>query len=84
MGAVLLNGVYVGAGSVIGAGALLTEGMQVPSNSVVMGIPAKIVRQVDDELRGRIRITWQHYIEQARSHRSGERKMHRTEPPTDL
>ena len=84
MGAVLLNGVHVGAGSVIGAGALLTEGMQVPPNSVVLGIPAKIVRQVDDELRGRIRLTWQHYLEQARSHRAGEHEIHCTEPSADL
>ena len=84
MGAVLLNGVHVGTGSVVGAGALLPEGMQVPPGSVVLGIPARVVREVDDELRDRIRITWQHYIDQARSHRADHVKMHANSRPTDL
>jgi len=76
MGAVLLNGVHVGTGSVIGAGAMLPEGMEVPPGSVVLGIPARVVREVDDELRDRIRITWQHYLDQARSHQAGHVKLH--------
>jgi len=84
MGAVLLNGVHVGTGSVVGAGALLPEGMQVPPGSVVLGIPARVVREVNDELRDRIRITWQHYIDQARSHRADHVKMHANSRPTDL
>jgi carbonic anhydrase/acetyltransferase-like protein (isoleucine patch superfamily) len=84
MGAVLLNGVHVGAGSVIGAGALLPEGMKVPPGSVVLGIPARVVREVDDELRDRIRITWQHYLDQARSHQAGQVKVHVDYRPTDL
>ncbi len=71
MGSILLNGVRVGTGSVIGAGALLTEGMEVPPGSLVLGLPARVVRPVDDELRARIESTWQHYVEQAQRHRSG-------------
>jgi carbonic anhydrase/acetyltransferase-like protein (isoleucine patch superfamily) len=71
MGAILLNHVRVGCGSVIGAGALLPEGMEVPPGSVVMGIPAKVVRPVDDELRRRTRETWEHYVVRARQHRIG-------------
>jgi carbonic anhydrase/acetyltransferase-like protein (isoleucine patch superfamily) len=71
MGSILLNGVLVGRGSVVGAGALLTEGMQVPPGSVVMGVPGKVARQVDPALAERIKATWQHYVEQARRHRSG-------------
>ena len=84
MGAVLLNGVYVGTGSVIGAGALLPEGMEVPPGSVVLGIPARVVREVDDELRDRIRITWQHYLDQARSHQAGQVKVHADSWPIHL
>ena len=76
MGSILLNGVRVGTGSVVGAGALLPEGMVVPPGSVVLGVPARIVRKVDDVLRERIRITWQHYIEQARDHQVGVVRMH--------
>ena len=72
MSAVLLNGVRVGSGSVVGAGALLTENTVIPSGSLVLGVPAKVVRDVDDELRMRISETVRHYLELARLHRSGE------------
>jgi len=72
MGAVLLNNVHVGAGSVIGAGAVVTEGTRIPPGSLVLGVPAKVVRQVDDDLRGRIRLTSEHYVALARRHRAGE------------
>jgi carbonic anhydrase/acetyltransferase-like protein (isoleucine patch superfamily) len=71
MGAVLLNHVRVGRGSVIGAGALLPEGMVVPAGSLVLGLPARVVRPVDRELAARIESTWRHYVELARAHRSG-------------
>ena len=72
MGAVLLNGVKVGAGSVVGAGALLTENIEVPPGSLAFGVPAKVVRDVDDDLRVRIGETARHYLELARLHRSGQ------------
>lgn len=70
MGAILLNGVHVGSGSVIGAGAVVPEGTQVPPGSLVLGVPGKVVRPVDDALRARIAGTWRHYVEQARRHRA--------------
>jgi carbonic anhydrase/acetyltransferase-like protein (isoleucine patch superfamily) len=71
MGAILLNRVVIGRGSVVAAGALLTEGTVVPPGSLVMGMPGKVVRAVDEALTARIAHTWKHYIEQARRHRSG-------------
>ncbi len=47
MGAIVLNGAKVGAGSIIGAGAVITEGKDIPPNSVVMGVPGRIIRQTD-------------------------------------
>ena len=44
MGAILLNGVHVGAGSIVAAGTLLVEGMKVPPRSLVMGSPGKVKR----------------------------------------
>ena len=79
MGAILLNRVRVGTGSVIGAGAVLPEGMVVPPGSLVLGVPARIVRPVDDVLRDRIRVTWEHYVEQAHRHRAGAYIRHRSE-----
>ena len=71
MGAILLNNVSIGTGSVVAAGAVLPEGMQVPPRSLVMGVPARIVRPVDERLAQRIAGTWSHYVEQARAHRAG-------------
>jgi carbonic anhydrase/acetyltransferase-like protein (isoleucine patch superfamily) len=71
MGAVLLNGVRIGTGSVVAAGAVLPEGMEVPPRSLVMGVPARIVRPVDERLARRIVETWQHYVKQAQAHHAG-------------
>ena len=48
MGAILLNGVTVGSGSIVAAGTLLPEGMQVPPRSLVMGSPGKVRRTLSD------------------------------------
>jgi len=72
MGSVLLNGVRIGTGSVVAAGAVIPERMQVPPRSLVMGVPGRIVRAVDATLTQRIAETWAHYVEQARAHRAGK------------
>ncbi len=51
MGATILNGAKIGSGCLIGAGALVTEGKVIPDGSLVMGMPGKIVRQLDDDAR---------------------------------
>lgn len=84
MGAVLLNGVRIGAGSVVGAGALLTENFAVPPGSLVLGVPAKVVRDVDEELRVRIGETARHYLELARLHKSGKVQNHPCSPVASL
>lgn len=48
MGAVVLDEAVVGAGSIIGAGAVVTKGSIIPANSLVMGIPGKVVRTVPE------------------------------------
>src|SRR5215203_1585635 len=45
--AVILNGAVIGRNCLIGAGALVTEGKQIPDGSLVVGSPAKIVRQLE-------------------------------------
>jgi carbonic anhydrase/acetyltransferase-like protein (isoleucine patch superfamily) len=71
MGSVLLNRVSIGEGSVVAAGAVVPEGMEVPPRSLVMGVPGRIVRQVDTALAERITATWRHYVKEARAHREG-------------
>jgi gamma-carbonic anhydrase len=48
MGAILLNGVRVGTGSIVAAGSLLPENFQVPPRSLVMESPARVRRQLTD------------------------------------
>jgi len=67
IGAIVLNRAVIGTGSVIGAGAVVREDMVVPPGSLVLGVPAKIVRPVDDELRARIHHGAQTYVERARA-----------------
>src|SRR5436309_2867611 len=71
MGSVLLNGVHIGTGSVVAAGAVVPEDARVPPGSLVVGVPARVTRPVDDALRERIRGTWEHYVAEARRHRAG-------------
>lgn len=48
MGSVILNGAVIGEGSIIAAGAVVKEGMEVPPLSLVVGVPAKVVRTLDE------------------------------------
>jgi carbonic anhydrase/acetyltransferase-like protein (isoleucine patch superfamily) len=72
MGAVVLNGAVIGAGSLVGAGAVVREGMQVPPGSLVLGVPAKVVKQVDDETRARILRGAAAYVKMQERYTAGE------------
>jgi carbonic anhydrase/acetyltransferase-like protein (isoleucine patch superfamily) len=72
MGAILLNGSSVGTGSIIAAGAVLTEGKRIPENSLVIGVPGRIVRQTTAEERERIELTVKAYLELQEEHRRGK------------
>lgn len=62
IGAIVLNGAKIGSGAVVAAGALVPEGMEVPPNSLVMGAPAKIRRQVTAEEQERFQKNCQNYV----------------------
>jgi len=72
MGAVLLNGVHVGSGSIVGAGAVCTEGMRIPPNSLVLGVPARKLRETSAEERERIRRTVDSYLQLQVRYKAGE------------
>ena len=48
MGAMVMNGAKVGNNCLVGAGALIPEGKEIPDGSLVIGVPGKVVRQLDD------------------------------------
>ncbi len=49
MGSIILDGAVIGRGSVVGAGALITKGTVIPPNSLVLGSPAKVVKDLGPE-----------------------------------
>ncbi len=53
--AVVLNGAVIGRNSLVGAGAIVTEGKQFPERSLILGAPAKVVRELTDEHLARMR-----------------------------
>lgn len=71
MGAIVMNGAVVGEGSIIGAGAVVTEGKVIPPGSVVLGVPGKIVKEVDEAQREHIRENAKVYVEMAGRYRRG-------------
>ena len=73
MGATILNGAVIGEGCIIGAGALVAEGKEIPDGSLVMGIPGKVVRQLDETARAGILESAAHYRERMRHFREALR-----------
>lgn len=70
MGAIVLDGAEVGPRSIIGANALVTLGMKIPSGSLVLGSPAKIVRQLSSqEQKGISRWAWS-YVQTSKHFRA--------------
>jgi carbonic anhydrase/acetyltransferase-like protein (isoleucine patch superfamily) len=49
IGAIVLDGAEVGRNSIVGSGSLVSPGMKIPDQSLVLGIPAKVVRGLDDK-----------------------------------
>ena len=64
----VLNGAVIGAQSLIAAAALVKEGHHIPPGVLAAGIPAKVVRELDDAARQRLVYSAQHYVENAKNH----------------
>lgn len=62
MGATVLNGAKIGNDCLIGAGAIVTEGKEIPPGSLVLGIPAKVVRALSPDEISRNRWAAAHYV----------------------
>ncbi|WP_299612851.1 gamma carbonic anhydrase family protein [uncultured Tateyamaria sp.] len=69
MGATVLNGAKIGKNCLIGAGALITEGKEIPDGSLVMGVPGKVVRELDEQAIQGLRASALHYQENMRRFR---------------
>jgi carbonic anhydrase/acetyltransferase-like protein (isoleucine patch superfamily) len=75
VGAIVLNGAVIGKNCMVGAGALVLEGSVIPDNSLVLGSPAKVVRQMTEELTAEIRHAADHYVRNARDFASHLKKL---------
>lgn len=62
IGAVLLNNVRIGKNCIVGANALVTEGVEIPDNSLVLGSPAKVVKQLDEKTHEMLKTNAQIYV----------------------
>jgi carbonic anhydrase/acetyltransferase-like protein (isoleucine patch superfamily) len=71
MGAIVLNRAVIGADCIVGAGALVTEGKVFPPRSLIVGSPARVVRELDDAAVAALRLSAAHYVENARAAAAG-------------
>ena len=63
--AVILNGAKIGCGCLVGAGALVTEGKEFPDNMLIIGSPAKAVRELTAEDVARLKGSADSYVQRA-------------------
>lgn len=75
IGAVVLNGAQIGKNCLVGAGSLVTEGKVFPDGSMIMGSPAKVVRQLSPEQIEAVRQSGHHYVENAQRFKVGLKKI---------
>ena len=75
IGAIVLNGAKIGRHCLVGAGALVTEGKEFPDGSMIIGSPAKAVRQLTPEQIEGLKLSAQHYMDNARRFRAGLKKL---------
>lgn len=75
IGAIVLNGAKIGKGCLVGAGSLVTEGKEFPDGSMIMGSPAKVVRQLTPEQLEGLLQSARHYVDNARRYRASFSKI---------
>lgn len=75
IGAIVLNGAKIGKNCLVGAGALVTEGKEFPDGSMIIGSPAKVVRQLTPEQIEGLKLSAQHYIDNAKRFKASLKKI---------
>jgi carbonic anhydrase/acetyltransferase-like protein (isoleucine patch superfamily) len=63
MGSRVLDGAVVGECALVGAGALVPEGMRVPPRTLVVGVPARVKRELTEDELTKLEQSWRHYVE---------------------
>ena len=73
--AVVLNGAKIGKNCLVGAGSLVTEGKEFPDGCMILGSPAKAVRQLSPEQIEGLKMSAQHYVGNASRYKTGLKKL---------
>lgn len=73
--AVVLNGAKIGKNCLVGAGALVTEGKEFPDGSMILGSPARVVKQLSAEQIDGLKMIAKHYMDNARRYKTGLKKL---------
>lgn len=68
--AVVLNGARIGRNCLIGAGALITENKEIPDNSMVLGMPGKVVKTLSDKEAATLKMNASFYVENAKRYKA--------------
>jgi carbonic anhydrase/acetyltransferase-like protein (isoleucine patch superfamily) len=63
MGSRVLDGAIIGELALVGAGALVSEGMRVPPRTLVVGVPARVKRELADAEIAHLEQSWKNYVE---------------------
>ena len=71
IGAVILNGAKIGEQCLVGAGALITEGKTFEPNSLIVGVPARVLRRLSDAQVMGLKLNSAHYVENAKRYLKG-------------
>lgn len=71
MGAIVLNGAKIGRNCLVGAGALVTEGKEFLDNSLIVGAPAKAVRELDEATIARLGLSAKSYVANGKRFKTG-------------
>lgn len=72
---VILNGAVIGRNCLVGAGSLITEDKQFPDGSLILGRPAKVVRELTEDERVRLRLNARVYIERAQVYAKDQKRL---------
>ena len=69
MNATVLNGAHIGKNSIVGAGAVVSEGKEFPEGSLILGVPAKAVKEVSEEQINLIQNNADNYVKLSKQYK---------------
>jgi carbonic anhydrase/acetyltransferase-like protein (isoleucine patch superfamily) len=75
IGATILNGAKIGKNCIIGAHALIAEGKEIPDNSLVVGMPGRVIKTLGEDMGEMLKASADHYVENWKRHKSELRQI---------